>query len=287
MTKNDDEPDAVATTDATTDATPDAATPAGTEPSGASAQTAENAVARKPKRAGKRAPSDTDARASIDGDDAATSERGSSGASAPPPRPRTPRALGAAALATVALMALDLGSKAWAESRLSSPRVGEPPTVCETGPSGYAPYQRVREDPIVFIEGVLELEYAENCGAAFSLFGDMPGPLRHAIFYVAALLATLILARMYYQGKGGRFFAVAVPLVISGALGNFHDRLRFGYVVDFIHAHWASIGFDYPIFNVADIAVVVGVIALVIDSFRERRETAPALAGPAGSEKPA
>lgn len=279
MTKSDDEPDALETTDASPQA--DTAT------SEAQAPAAQSAGARKSKRgAGKRAASAADAGASGDGEDAAVVEP-ASGASGSPLRPRAPRALAAAALATVALMALDLGTKAWAESRLSSPRTGDPPAVCEAGPSGYAPYQRVREDPIVFIEGVLELEYAENCGAAFSLFGDMPAPLRHAIFYIAAILATIILARMFYQGKGGRFFALAVPLVISGALGNFHDRLRFGYVVDFIHAHWESIGFDYPIFNVADIAVVVGVIALVIDSFRERAESATAPLSPAGSAKPA
>lgn len=201
--------------------------------------------------------------------------------------PRDARALGLAVLATVALIALDLGTKSWAEGRLSSARVGDPPAVCEAGPSGFAPYQRLREDPIVIVQGILHLEYAENCGAAFSLFGEMPAPLRHAIFYVAAILATIVLSRMFYQGRGGRFFVAAVPMVISGALGNFHDRVRFGYVVDFIHFHWESIGFDYPIFNVADIAVVLGVIALVIDSFRERHEETAAATGAARSEKPA
>lgn len=208
-------------------------------------------------------------------------------AAEPPLEPRSPRALAAAALATFALIALDLGTKAWAEGALSTARAGDPPAVCEVGPSGFAPYQRLRSDPIVLVEGMFELEYAENCGAAFSLFGEMPRPVRHVIFYVAAILATIVLARMFYQGKGGRFFEIAVPLVVSGALGNFHDRVRFGYVVDFIHMHWESVGFDYPIFNVADIAVVVGVIALVIDSYRERAEPAPAPAEAKQSETPA
>lgn len=201
--------------------------------------------------------------------------------------PRSPKAIAIAVVAMLSLFALDLYTKHLAEEALSTARVGDPPAVCEAGPSGYAPYQRLRGDSVVLIDGMLELEYAENCGSAFSLFADMPAPVRHAIFYVAALLAVIVLSTMFYQGKGGRYFEVAVPMVIAGALGNFHDRFRFGYVVDFIHAHWESVGFDYPVFNVADCAVVIGVIALVVDSYVTERTAKPAPGTPTGSAKPA
>ena len=60
---------------------------------------------------------------------------------------------------------------------------------------------------------------------------------------------------------------VGAALVVGGALGNALDRVRLGYVIDFIHAH-AGAMLDYPVFNVADVAVFVGVALLVIDASR-------------------
>lgn len=181
--------------------------------------------------------------------------------------PRSRRALLLGALAVIALTALDLGSKTWAEGALSEPRRGDRPAVCEPGPDGWSDYQRMRGDAIPLIDDVLEFEYAENCGAAFSLLHDAPHGLRTGIFSLAALAAIIVLSVMFAQGRGGPWLAAGVPMVVSGALGNLVDRVRYGYVVDFIHFHWHD-SFDYPVFNVADIGVVVGVILLVIDGWR-------------------
>jgi signal peptidase II len=63
--------------------------------------------------------------------------------------------------------------------------------------------------------------------------------------------------------------AIALSLVLGGALGNVIDRIAHGYVVDFIHVHWGASYF--PAFNIADSAITVGAGLLILDAFRERR----------------
>ena len=188
--------------------------------------------------------------------------------SAPPSPPVTQRrsiqAVVACIVGAVALTGLDLWSKNWAESTLSAPREN-PPAVCLDN-GGYIQTQRSQSDSIPVIEDVFEFEYAENCGAAFGLMRDNSPAARAAVFGVAAIAAVGVLFWLFFQGRGGALFAWSVPLVAGGALGNFTDRMRYGYVVDFIHFHYEPLSFDYPTFNVADIAIVIGVALLVLDS---------------------
>jgi signal peptidase II len=122
----------------------------------------------------------------------------------------------------------------------------------------------------VIISGHLQLSYAENCGAAFGMLNTAPRWLRAGIFTVAALAAVAALLWMYIRGSGGRLFALAVPLIASGALGNLVDRLRFGYVIDFIRYHGL---FEYPTFNVADAFITVGVACLFLDGMGAKSPT--------------
>jgi signal peptidase II len=62
---------------------------------------------------------------------------------------------------------------------------------------------------------------------------------------------------------------MALALILGGAIGNVIDRVRLGYVVDFIHAHWGSAYF--PAFNIADSAITIGAALLIFDAFREKR----------------
>jgi len=123
---------------------------------------------------------------------------------------------------------------------------------------------------VVLIDGYLELRYAENCGAAFGFMRDMPSAVRKGVFYVAAGGAVVLLLWMFMTGRGGILFAISVPLIVSGAIGNFVDRVRYGYVVDFIRFHlderWA-----YPTFNVADAWITIGVVLILIEGFVEGR----------------
>jgi signal peptidase II len=185
--------------------------------------------------------------------------------------PRSRRAIVICAVATLALVVIDLASKDWAAAELSVPLSYDPGPVCEPDEDGHQRMQRGRAEPIVIIDEHLELRYAENCGAAFGSFRSAGPVVRKLVFGAAAIAASVALFWMFAQGKGGPFFAWAVPMIVSGALGNFVDRLRYGYVIDFIRAYNLNIPYfdEWPTFNVADIGITVGVICLVIDSFRK------------------
>jgi signal peptidase II len=132
--------------------------------------------------------------------------------------------------------------------------------------AGHVFMQRIQKQPIVLVDGYLELRYAENCGAAFGVLDRGPSWLRLAIFGPAASAAILGLLWLYFTGYGSKLFAASVPLIASGALGNLVDRARLGYVVDFIRFHlhdsWA-----WPTFNIADSTITVGVALLLIEGF--------------------
>jgi signal peptidase II len=114
----------------------------------------------------------------------------------------------------------------------------------------------VKDSPIW--EGVLHLHYAENTGAAF---GMLPG-LRWVFLIVACLfvIATFYFVLFYKKKKIDTMALISLGLITGGAIGNIIDRLRLGYVVDFIYVKIIN----FAIFNVADSCVVVGAILLGI-----------------------
>jgi len=183
-------------------------------------------------------------------------------------------------IALVLLTWLDLRTKDWALERLSSAPITAPREVCVATEQGLVYPQRLQTAPLVLIEGYLELRYAENCGAAFGVLNRGPAWLRLALFAPAALAATVGLLWLYVTGYGGRLFAIGVPLITSGALGNLIDRFRYGYVVDFIRFHIRD-SFVWPTFNVADITITVGVALLLIEGFAAPRANKTAQAGEA------
>jgi signal peptidase II len=200
----------------------------------------------------------------------------------PPPRtPRSPKLLILVLSVAAVLTAADLGSKSWALETLSAESFAPAGEVCEPDEDGFIRNQRRRRPPVVLIDGVLEFSYAENCGAAFGFLRDFP--FRRFIFFPAALFAVFLLPYLMIRGQGGRMFVWSVPFIIAGALGNLHDRVMHGFVVDFIRFYvrdgWAflSPGWEYPTFNVADIHITVGVVLILLDGFGEgRRERARA-----------
>ena len=191
------------------------------------------------------------------------------------PRPR--KALVLCLVATAVLVAADLGAKHWALGRLSQPSSHGSDPACEPDEYGRIRQQRTQRPPVVLIDDYLEFRYAENCGAAFGFMRDMPSLVRKGVFYIAAVGAVVLLLWMFITGRGGTLFAWSVPLIIGGAIGNLVDRVRFGYVVDFIRFHlndqWA-----YPTFNIADAWITIGVALILIDGFfdgkRERERAA-------------
>jgi signal peptidase II len=181
---------------------------------------------------------------------------------------RPVRQIAIGAIAALGLLALDLGTKEWTLHALSMPRRGQVTEACEPGPDGRIPLQRLRTEQIEIIPGYFGLRYAENCGAAFGLLHDAPRLIRRSVFGIAAVIASGVLAWMFVIGRGGRPFAWAVPMIVSGAIGNLVDRVRHGYVVDFIRLHLEN-GPEWPTFNIADAGITVGVVLLLVDGMRK------------------
>ena len=167
---------------------------------------------------------------------------------------------------------IDLGTKELALDHLSTPIPTElRAAVCEPDQHGRIAYQRRPTGPVPLVGGILNLHYAENCGAAFSMLGTAPGWLRMGIFGASSVGAVIVLITMFVRGVGGASFATAVPLIVSGAIGNnLFDRPRHGFVVDFLQVDPNL--FQYPIFNVADIWIAIGVGLMLIDSAQRTRQ---------------
>ncbi|NBB93906.1 MAG: lipoprotein signal peptidase [Gammaproteobacteria bacterium] len=117
----------------------------------------------------------------------------------------------------------------------------------------------------------LNMTLAHNTGAAFSFLAGGSGWQRWFLSAVAVIIVAVLLVWLWRLPHRARLLPSALALVIGGAIGNLIDRLRFGYVVDFIDVHYA--GWHWPAFNLADSAIVVGVILLLLDSLIPSRRT--------------
>jgi signal peptidase II len=127
---------------------------------------------------------------------------------------------------------------------------------------------------IVVIPRVFAISHVMNPGAAFSMFTDSPNPARTRALLIAFSLAAALVVFVVLLRIGRRLSltAVSMALVLGGAIGNVWDRIAYGTVVDFLEVH--IIHYHWPDFNVADSAIVIGGILLLIDSLRPRKETA-------------
>ena len=111
----------------------------------------------------------------------------------------------------------------------------------------------------------LNLTLLHNTGAAFSFLSDAAGWQRWFFVAVALVVTGVLVLWLRRLGAGERWLAGALALVIGGAVGNLWDRVAYGYVVDFIDLHAA--GWHWPAFNVADSAITVGVVVILLDGF--------------------
>src|SRR4051794_26947635 len=114
----------------------------------------------------------------------------------------------------------DLASKEWALAHLSRDRGADQSTVCQPDAHDQVHMQRTPTDEVVLVDGYLEFRYAENCGAAFGMLRTAPSWLRAAVFGIAGIGACIVLTLMFIRGTGGILFGLAVPMILSGAIGN-------------------------------------------------------------------
>jgi signal peptidase II len=130
--------------------------------------------------------------------------------------------------------------------------------------SNFALYDRIQIWP------VFGLTRLHNTGAAFSFLAGAGGWQRWFFITIAAVVTVLVcvwLARMPRRGQG--WLAASLALIVGGAIGNVIDRVARGYVVDFLSVHWDR--WFFPAFNVADAAITVGAIILVLESIFDGR----------------
>jgi len=111
---------------------------------------------------------------------------------------------------------------------------------------------------------ILDITRMHNVGAAFSFLASASGWQRWVFIGLAAVVSIGITIWLFALPRG------ALAMVLGGALGNLIDRIRLGYVIDFIHFHWDRAYF--PAFNVADSAITVGAACLLLDALFEARQ---------------
>jgi len=115
---------------------------------------------------------------------------------------------------------------------------------------------------------VFSLTLVHNPGAAFSFLSDAGG-MQRWLFSALALIASVWMVVLLRKHSDKLLFALALSLILGGALGNLIDRIAYGYVVDFLLFHWDT--HYFPAFNVADSAITGGAFLLILESFLEKK----------------
>jgi signal peptidase II len=170
--------------------------------------------------------------------------------------PRRRASIGFLIVVTVVSLAADLVTKGWAKARLSG-----------LDPKAHGIKKlSVLKDHFEFI-------FAQNPGGAWSFLRGLPDSLRRPFFLVVSAAAIVFIISIYQRVyRDQTSMKWGLPLALGGAMGNLADRIRYGWVVDFIDVsmRWSGREHHWPTFNVADIAIVLGVALMAIDMLRSR-----------------
>ena len=119
-------------------------------------------------------------------------------------------------------------------------------------------------DSITVIKRVFYITHVENRGAAFGLFNDSPSPWKIAMLVIFSIIALVIVSVLLWRSsRTMTASSIGLSLILGGAMGNLWDRLLSGRVVDFLLVYIGS--YQWPAFNVADSAIVVGACLLVFE----------------------
>ncbi len=176
------------------------------------------------------------------------------------------------AVSALVVAVLDLASKEWAKQMLA-------------GPDLKRSLKR-----FVAIPDHLDFIFAQNPGGAWSFLRSMPDGLRRPFFLFVSSAAIVFIVSVYRRLEKRQWaMRWGLPLALGGAIGNLADRVRYGWVVDFIDFYWKSGENEahWPTFNVADVAIVVGVGLMGVDLFSLRRAERAAASEHKASASPA
>ncbi|MEH6798342.1 MAG: signal peptidase II [Halopseudomonas sabulinigri] len=122
------------------------------------------------------------------------------------------------------------------------------------------------------IADLFSFTLAYNTGAAFSFLADAAGWQRWLFAAIAVVVSVVLCVWLSRLDRSKRLEAIALALILGGALGNLYDRVVLGHVVDFILVHWQQRWF-FPAFNIADSAITVGAALLILDMFVGKKKT--------------
>ena len=128
---------------------------------------------------------------------------------------------------------------------------------------------------IVVIPDLFSWTLAYNTGAAFSFLADSAGWQRWLFALIAVVVSAVLVVWLKRLGRNDTWLAIALALILGGALGNLYDRIVYGHVVDFILVHWQN-RWSFPAFNFADSAICVGAVMLALDMFKSKKPEEPA-----------
>ena len=123
-----------------------------------------------------------------------------------------------------------------------------------------------RQESKTIINGFFNISYVTNSGGAFGLFNDSAEWIRFILFLVFPLVCIYLIFKMLRETQS-RFQILALSFILGGAFGNYIDRIRLGYVVDFID--WHVKDWHWPTFNIADSFIVLGVTLLSFFYFKD------------------
>ncbi len=115
---------------------------------------------------------------------------------------------------------------------------------------------------------IFSLTLVHNPGAAFSFLSDAGG-MQRWLFSAIAVIASVAITWLLRKHASETLFALALSLILGGALGNLIDRIAYGYVIDFLLFHWDE--HYFPAFNVADSAITCGAGLMIWESFMEKK----------------
>lgn len=184
---------------------------------------------------------------------------------APPPRPapsiapaveHVPASIAFLVIVTVTSLAADLVTKGFAKAYLSGFEARL------HGPKRYEVWKHH-----------LDFIFAQNPGGAWSFLRSLPDGVRRPFFLVVSSAAIVFIISIYQRVHRDQWaMRWGLPLALGGAMGNLVDRIRYGWVIDFIDfsVRWGGRSHHWPTFNVADIAIVVGVALMAIDMGKNR-----------------
>ncbi|WP_435634465.1 signal peptidase II [Pseudomonas solani] len=128
---------------------------------------------------------------------------------------------------------------------------------------------------ITVIPGWFDWIHVYNTGAAFSFLADSSGWQRWFFALIALVVSGVLVVWLKRLKADETWLAIALAMVLGGALGNLYDRVVLGHVVDFILVHWQDRWY-FPAFNLADTAITLGAIMLALDMFKSKKSGEPA-----------